>query len=378
MRFGVCVRTLVPALLCFPHPTLAQLPQSPSLWRLAIAGGWGWESNVAMRNPPYVADAATLAMAEASVVKHSSVSHIAFTASGSVVHYRELRSLDRYAYDAQGVAERRFTNRWSGFLRGSARMSLSSEASINDQPVLLPLVVSRTQSGAAGSAYRISPLTTANVEGRFTHATFDAPGFTPTRSTGGRFALVHRYDPRSDYGVTYAVDEYAETVPSSYVQSMTADWAPRSARVGARFSAGLSNVGNSMSAFSHLAGTGSAYVETLLAHGVTYLRFARFAGQSFGLGRILITNQVGAGYSRAVFRGTDTHLSVDRAWSEDALTPGVRSVTTNVSARIAKQFASGLTIGTESFFQHRADGGRVSDRGVRVVAGYAIGSWRAR
>jgi hypothetical protein len=303
---------------------------------------------------------------------------VLFAGTGSAVRYATLSSLDRYSYDVQGLAERKFSNRWSAFLRSSAQTSISSEATVNGEAVLLPLVTSHMQTAATGSAYRLSQLTTITVEGRFAHATFDSPGLSPASSFGGRAALAHRYNPRSDYGLTYVVDEYSETAPTSYVQTMTADWAPRSARVAARFSGGVSNVGNSIGDVGQITGIGNAYVETTVAHGVTYLRIGRFAGQAFGLGQILVTNQIGAGYARNAFRGTEARLSADRAWSEDARVPGERTVTTNIAARLAKQFGIGLTIGAETFLQHRNEGGSISNRGIRVVAGYAIGSGRGR
>jgi hypothetical protein len=159
---------------------------------------------------------------------------------------------------------------------------------------------------------------------------------------------------------------------------MTADWTPRTTRLEARFSAGASNIGPSVGRLSQITPIGSAYIQTPLARGATYLRFARFAGQSFGLGRVLVTNQAGVGYYRSPFRGTDARLSADRAWSRDPQSPTQRMITTNVTARIARQFSTGLTFGSEVFLQHRDQGARISDRGVRLTAGYAVGSRRAR
>jgi hypothetical protein len=378
MRLGWFARTVVAALIFLPHTTLAQLDQSPTLWRFALAGGWGWESNVALRAAPYMGDAATIAMAEATGSKRYASSQVAFTASGMLWQYRSLRSLDRFSYEVRGLAERRFSPRWNGFIRGSALMSLSSEITANEEQLLLPLVISRVQAVAVGSAYRISPLTSAFAEGRFTHATFDAPGFNAASSIGGRMGVVHRYDPRSDYGVTYVLDEYAETPPKAYVQTITADWSPRSARIAARLHAGASTIGTSMGTVGRVIATGSAGLEASLANGISYIRAGRFAGQSLGLGRVLITNNLAAGYDRNAVRGTRAALSADRAWSQDPGTPGRFTVTTDLSARIAKQFATGLTIGAETFLQHRDENGSVSNRGVRMVLGYAIGSSRAK
>jgi hypothetical protein len=129
-----------------------------------------------------------------------------------------------------------------------------------------------------------------------------------------------------------------------------------------------------MSSLRQIKAIGSAYMETPLAHGATYLRFARFAGQSFGLGRVLLTNQAGVGYYRSPFRSTDMRLSADRAWSRDPQAPAERLVTTNVTARIGKQFATGLTLGSEAFLQHQDQAVRISNHGVRITAGYAVGS----
>jgi hypothetical protein len=374
MRVGGFYSFFISAAVILPHTTLAQQSQAPSLWRIAIAGGWGWESNIAMRNAPYLPDAATVATADASFAKQGRLSRIGIDAIGGLVRYQTLGSFDRYSYEVQAVADRRFSNRWTGFLRGSARMSIASEATLDNESVLLPLAVSRMQTGAAGTAYRTSPMTTASLEGRYTHASFDSPGLIPASSTGARLGLVHRYNPRSDYGLTYLFDEYTETEPRTYVQTMTADWTPRTTRLEARFSAGASNIGRSLGTLSQITGIGSAYIQTPLARGATYLRFARFVGQSFGLGSVLFTNQAGVGYYRSLFRGNDTRLSADRAWSRDPQLPAQRMVTTNVSARLSKQFSTGLTLGSEVFLQHRDQAARISDHGVRLTAGYAVGS----
>jgi len=364
----------ISAAVFLPHTTLAQMSQTPSLWRLAIAGGWGWESNIAMHNAPYLPDAATVATAQASLAKQGRLSRIGIDAIGGLVRYQTLRSFDRYSYEVQAVADHRFSNRWTGFLRSSARMSIASEVTLDNESVLLPLTVSRMQTAAAGTAYRTSPMTTASFEGRYTHASFDSPGLIPASSTGARLGLVHRYDPRSDYGLTYLFDEYTESDPRTFVQTMTADWTPRTAWVDARFSAGASNIGPSVGSLSQITGIGSAYIQTPLARGATYLRVARFAGQSFGLGRVLLTNQAGVGYYRSPFRGTDARLSADRAWSRDPQSPAQQMITTNLSARIGRQFATGLTLGSEIFLQHRDQAVRISDHGVRITAGYALGS----
>jgi hypothetical protein len=378
MRLGWIARTLVGALVFLPHTTLAQLDQSASLWRLAAAGGWGWESNVPLRAGPPVGDAAAIAMAEASASKLYASSRVGFTVGGMLLHYQSLRSLDRYSYEVQGFAERRFSLRWNGFIRSSARMSLSSEITANEQELLVPLVISRVQAVAAGTAYRMSPLTSAFVEGRFTHAAFDAAGFNAASTIGGRMGLVHRYDPRSEYGLTYVLDEYGETLPNAYVQTITADWSPRNARIAARFHAGASTIGTSVGTVDRAMATGSAAFEASLGNGIAYLRGGRFAGQSLGLGRVMVTNNVAAGYDRNAGRDTRAHLSADRAWSKDPRTPGRLTVTSDLSARIARQFETGFTMGVETFLQHRDENGSISNRGVRIVLGYTLGSSRAK
>ena len=360
--------------LVFTHTASSQTSAPPVGLTLLVAAGRGWESNPAFILPAG-ADVATLLLAEAMAVERTARTSFSLTARGGAYFFQRLTSQSRFTNEIAADGTRRFSARWNGSLRASMQTSRSSDINSSDDRFgLLPLTVSRSRAGALVTSYLISPVTSATLEGRYVRVSFDSPLFTPGTSAGGQVGILHRYEERSSYGFQYGVEENTILGRSQPLQTATANWEPLSGSAGVRFTAGVAAVDSGRNTFRKASAIGSADIHNQIGPGITRIRYARWAGQAFGLARVLVTNQVSFGYETAPLRRTTVLLNADRAWSEDHSDPTFRVVTTNGTLRLRTQLGAGVTIGSDAFVQKRDQLLRVSDRGVRVVVGYALTS----
>jgi hypothetical protein len=160
--------------------------------------------------------------------------------------------------------------------------------------------------------------------------------------------------------------------PPLATQTIVAGWESIAGAAGGRFLIGATRVNGSGA--TRLAPAGSAELHTRLAHGVTTLRYERSVGYAFGIGQLLLTDQVGGGYDYATRFGTVFQLRGNRSWSANAVASSTRLITTELTVGLQRDFRSGVSVSSVGFARRREEFVRFSGTGARLGLEYRIGA----
>jgi len=372
----VGVRALLIAGACAAaRPAAAQrraVQPAPESWLVAIEAEGAYESNVRFQSPNDPGDQIGRLNGSALRSWQGPRGQISFAGRGSAAMYRDSRDLNRFTYDLVADGARRVTPRltMSGAALYETRLSSELNAAVSDLPIL-PLSLSRTIGGSTLAEYRLSPLmsTTGRVE--YTRVTFDSPLLFDGDALDARATLARRYAREASVSLVGEAQQGSTQGQPLATQTAAAAWDATRGNLGARLQAGVTR--SSAGPTPHYGPSGAAELR-LRVHttGQAMARYTRTVAQAFGLGTLLTTDQVAAGYDRASLRGTLVHLGVSRGWSSDPTRIGGQLVTSDATVDLRKVFLSGVTVGGGAFVRRRVDVQQVTGTGVRLVFGYTL------
>lgn len=391
-RHGVA-RTALRAALCgalalvcpgLTRPLDAQLSKNDTtlapkrlrpVWRLGVEAATAYESNVLFGGLQQVAgDQYRQLGATLSGGVASARTRLELEARGDVVRFATLRALDRETYDVGTTLSRKWSARVATQLTGRAVTSTMSSVVPQLTPTLLPLTITRTQSGVASLAARLG----AHVD--LTHAldyariAFDDTTFVGGATTGGVLALMYRANSRRQLGIVSdarVASFNRQDVGTAFVEAEVRQEIGRLS-TRARFGAtALQTLGATDAAL--IIPTGSFEVLRRYNTVAFALRGSRGVAPAFGLGRALKTDQVVASVERAHPRGSTLRLSVDGSRNEDPTDPRLSLQLASVNAEWRRPVGGGLSLAIVGFARRRLEGARINNSGASLIASFGGG-----
>ena len=346
------------------------------VWRVGAEGSTAYESNVLFGGQQQetgdqyhrVGGSLTGGIAGAR-------SRLELEARGDIVRFAVLRVLDRETYDVGATLSRKWSSRVATQLAGRAMTSTMSMGVPQLNQTLLPLTITRTQSGVASIAARLSPFVDLTSAVDYSRVRFDDTTFVGGATSGGMVALSVRPTSRTVVGVV------ADTRVASFNRQdvgtalLEGDVKRDIGRTSLRVRAGATVLQTLNGGGGELLTTPTGSFELLRRVNTVALtlRGARAVTPAFGFGRALQTDQFAASIERAHPRGSTVRLSADASRNEDPTDPRLSVRFASVNGEWRRPMGGGLTLAIVGFARRRLEGVRINNTGGSLIASFGGG-----
>jgi hypothetical protein len=307
----------------------APAPARPRPWEYALGAGVGWDSNIDFlvpNGPSGVAMAPRGGLARVFWGPHG---QLRAAAGGRWTGYPEQKALSRYYADLglDGSYRSSPSTNWSADVSYGFGSSDASPMLLA-QGVLLPLVKTRSLTGALGLLQRVGPRTSLRIEGRFYRTEFDSPGFINGESVRGTVGLERQLGNRSTAAIQYSFEDVlSDQARRPYLTHFGSfQWT----RVVSRRSALLLEGGASYT--PEAARAGLERKESFFG-GASFSRQVKRSGLTLFVRRE-VTPAFGTGVSRLSLRGgLSATIPLGRAWELRVIASRVQPETPRVAER---------------------------------------------
>jgi hypothetical protein len=194
----------------------------------------------------------------------------------------------------------------------------------------------------------------------------------PGRTLVSSGLLAHRYGADDALLLSAEAQEGSSSGRTFDTRAVAVGWQPTASWGGARFLGGATR--SSYADAIRVAPSGSADVHANVEGGVATVQYVRALRQAYGLGQLLVIDQVGVNYDRLTRAGL-IRLSAAHAWGSDAGSATGRLSTNDSALSLRRTLAAGVTIGSEVAYRDRGGDGdvRISGSSARVILGYGVG-----
>lgn len=390
---------VVPLAFAAPVPAAAQL--GPLTVGLTVGAETG-----AITNPRYLVagdttDVVSRAQLGLALARRTARTTASVTGSGNWQHFRVATGLSQFTYAAGAATESRLTPRLtvrggaaartllsrglvgSGLAAGAPVGATDGSATAGGVPTggapapggglpVVPLALTRTYGATAGADFRANARTTLTGGVEVSRVTFDSPGLIGGTSVRGRGRAARQVTSQDVVGLAAEAERTSLGGRPLDIQSTSLDWGterlPHALRL--RLAAGATAFSGTRNG-RVVRPVGGVDLSSRAARGTWGVRYARSLSPVFGIGEVLVTDQVGGSYERVVPGGLVARVRVDRAWLYDPTLQGQRFVTTVSSAELQRAIVAGLWAGVSGSQYTRAQGQAVRSRGATLRAGYA-------
>lgn len=194
-------------------PAPAQQAEDPALtrprpWEYAMGLGVRWDSNIDFRIPDGPSGSAVVPRGSLARIFWSPRGQLRAEAAGRWIGYADQQEPGRGYADFSLAGGYRSSPNSSWRANASYALGHSdSSQPLQDQGVLLPLVKTRTFTGALGMSRQVGTRTSLRIDGRIYRIEFDAPGVFTGESSRGTVGLEHRLSSRSSAAIVYSLED---------------------------------------------------------------------------------------------------------------------------------------------------------------------------
>jgi hypothetical protein len=342
-------------------------------WGFGMDVGGRYDSNVLFASPDDPGDAVSQLHANLTGTLHTRRASLSVTGDGSSLLYRQLHDLNQFTYQVGATGTYDVSPRLTAHIDGSERTSLSTDiAAVGGGLPVLPLALSRTTIGEIQATERLSPRTTASLDGTYTNVDFSTGGLVNGSTAVARLDLSHLIQPDRSIGLT-AAEELIDTKESTqWLESAEAST--------------LGNIGPFVSQLrmgatalvtpgqrTNVVPTGGVDMRYGPGRGMLELSYAHGLNEVFGLGAVFVTDAVDLSYTQSALAGFSVRLGADQSWGAYATGPSESLDATGGTIQIRHTLPRNAWIGVGGYVRRRIQGNLVSGEGASLSAGFAVG-----
>ena len=289
-------------------------------------------------------------------------------ARGEVVRFATLRDLDRETYDFGATLSWRLTPRVQTQLAARALTSTMPSGIAQLDPTVLPLLITRTQSGVLSFAGRLSPTADLVLAVDGTNIRFDAPGFAGGR-TGGALLRVSGQPHRTTALAVQADARRAEFDSLGVTTALLeGELAPVLGGVRVRLRAGATATLAAGGEPTRIEPTGTVELSRTLRRWTLQAIGSRSVLPAFGFGRVFRTEVAGVSAQYARLRGATVRLAADASRNVDPFTPELDLSFTSLTAELQQPVGDRLRVLLTAFTRQRVQDVRFANQGVTLSA----------
>jgi opacity protein-like surface antigen len=355
-----------------PAPA-ARGPGAPPRWMVALDLEQGWESNVRLSQTDDRGDFHGRVGVVAARMWQTDRTRIALTGGGGATLFRELTDQNRATYTVGAGVDRRLTRRLDGRLGVTYQTAFTRGLATTATAGLeLPLILAHTKEATGGASYRLSPTATVALESRYTDVSFDSTLLVGGRTIVSRLMASRQVSPATTLALGYEHQLSSSRDGDANGHTMFGEWRLRTGRaMTARLMAGAAwaqSLGSSSA--SPLSAVGAAELRAQFVSDALEASLQRSVSQGFGLGRVIGTTRLAAGYDRRLTRDVSVSLRGEHAWSGDPADPRFSLHSGDGTLDVRWQLARNVVATVGAFARRREQGAQITSYGTQTGVVY--------
>jgi hypothetical protein len=315
------------------------------------------------------------------------LTELSVTSRGEALAYRQVTDLNAFTYDVRAELQRRFSPRFTAMGRLGAQRRRSADVAIGDQdftggvsvPTLLPLlpfVRSQTVEGSLDGAYRVSATATGRMEGAYTRTTYDSPVLIGGSTATVDASLRTQVTPADAVISTLDARRVHLEGRGVWLHTLTEGWDHRTPSFGVTADVGAALVLSDSAHRRAVSPVGRVRLTSLSTNGALSLGYGHTVSQAFGVGLVLIVDDVNASYTHIFPSDTRLEVSADQGWSTDIESERSRLASTHLTTTVEQVLPGGVSVGAHFVKRRRDDIVRVDASGLSVFARFQYGERR--
>jgi hypothetical protein len=291
-------------------------------------------------------------------------------ARGDVVRFAALRDLDRETWDIGSTLSWRATPRVQAQAAVRALTSTMPSGIAQLDPTVLPLLITRTQSGVVSLASRVLRSSELVLALDGTRIRFDAPGFVGGYTGGAALRATTRTATARTIGAQLDVRRARFDSLGVTTALFEGDVTRELGRASLRLRAGVTGTINDAAGGGTTSAQPTGSIE--LSQRLRRVTVRALAGRSvlpaFGFGRVFRTDVASLSAEYAQLRGVSVRMSADASHNVDPSGPDLSLTFTSLTGEVSRPVGSRLAVVVGAFTRQRLQGDAFANRGVTLSA----------